>query len=252
MPITISRLVKSFGKRCVFDGLNLHLRDGEIVAFRGDNGCGKTTLLNILAGIEPIDSGGIEIEGLGNEFRLGYAQQDYGASLLPWLTALENVAFPLRLQRVAASVRRHKARTLLEALAFRSIPTESYPHQLSGGQKQRLVIARSLIRDPQLVIMDEPFASLDAHSSRDLQETLLRIHEGVRPTILLVSHDLDHCIYLADRIVILHGSPAQIVQDFRVPLRRPRSRQMILGRDYLDIRAKILSYEEEIYAQSRS
>lgn len=251
--IKIVGLEKRFGQRCVFDGLNLDVTAGQIVAFRGDNGCGKTTLLNMIAGIELPTSGYIEIEAtnLAQRLQTGYTQQDYGASLLPWLDVLENVALPLRIQGLSTVDRRREAMRLLEQLAFRSIPTDVFPYQLSGGQKQRIVIARALIRRPELLILDEPFASLDSHTSRDLQETLLQIHAEYRPTILLVSHDLDHCIYLADRVILLHGSPARVAKDFAVSIMRPRTRQAVLSQEYLAIRAEILQHEENIYAQAR-
>jgi ABC-type nitrate/sulfonate/bicarbonate transport system ATPase subunit len=136
-------------------------------------------------------------------------------------------------------------------LSYSIVPHRAYPHQLSGGQKQRLAIARSLIMRPQLLILDEPFASLDPHASREIQESLARFHASERPTICFVSHDLDHCLYLADRIILLHGSPTKVVSEFYVSTPRPRSRTAILEPASLALRAAILSEEEKLYATRR-
>lgn len=237
-------------KKHVLHGIDLAISKGEVIAIRGDNGCGKTTLLNIVAGIETPTGGLIRFDVLnGDKLRVGFTQQDYTSSLLPWFDVLDNVAIPLRLRGSTATEGRQRAKELLDSLGFNNLPTNAYPHQLSGGQKQRVAVARALIHDPHLLLLDEPFANLDAHTSRDLQETLSHIHETKRPTMLYVSHEPDHCIYLADRILLLHGSPARIVCDFEVPLPRPRSREMIVSSVYAEVRSRILAEEESLYAR---
>jgi NitT/TauT family transport system ATP-binding protein len=236
----------------VLAGLDLTISAGEVVAIRGDNGIGKTTLLNIIAGIDRPTRGSISFQGLdGERPRIGYTQQDYTSSLLPWLNVIDNISIPLRLKGISISERRHRAEKLLDVLGFRGLRADGYPYQLSGGQKQRVAVARSLIHDPQLLLLDEPFANLDAHTSRDLQETLSRIHERTRTTILYVSHGLDQSVYLADRVVLLFGSPAKVLREFKITLPRPRKRQMILGPAYAEIRSEILAEEEALYERSR-
>src|SRR6266568_2505660 len=155
----------------VLAGLDITISAGEVVAIRGDNGIGKTTLLNIIAGIERPTRGDVSFQGAdGEKPRIGFTQQDYTSSLLPWLNVIDNISIPLRLKGVSQSDRRHRAEQLLETLGFRGLRGDSYPYELSGGQKQRVALARSLIHDPQLLLLDEPFANLDAHTSRDLQE----------------------------------------------------------------------------------
>jgi len=236
----------------VLAALDLTISAGEVVAIRGDNGIGKTTLLNIIAGIDRPTRGSVNFLGLDEDRpRVGYTQQDYTSSLLPWLNVIDNISIPLRLKGVPRSERRDRAEKLLEILGFSGLRADGYPHQLSGGQKQRVAVARSLINNPQLLLLDEPFANLDAHTSRDLQETLSRIHQARQTTILFVSHGLDQCVYLADRVVLLYGSPARVFREFKIPLPRPRNREMILGPAYAEARSQILAEEEALYERSR-
>jgi NitT/TauT family transport system ATP-binding protein len=236
----------------VLSGLDLTISAGEVVAIRGDNGIGKTTLLNIISGIDRPTKGSINFQGLGDDRpKIGYTQQDYTSSLLPWLNVIDNISIPLRLRGVSLLERRDRVKKLLDVLGFRGLRADGYPHQLSGGQKQRVAVARSLIHEPDLLLLDEPFANLDAHTSRDLQETLSRIHERSGTTILFVSHGLDQCVYLADRVVLLFGSPARVLREFAIPLPRPRKREIILGPAYAEIRSEILAEEEALYERSR-
>lgn len=235
----------------VLKAINLRIAKSEIVAIRGDNGTGKTTFLNLIAGIENPTHGSISFYGLNAEMlKVGYAQQDYTSSLLPWFDVLDNVSIPLRLQRVSRIERREEASRLLELLGF-ELPQKAFPHQLSGGQKQRIAIARALIHNPQLLLLDEPFANLDAHTSRDLQEALLRVHARQQQTVIFISHELDHCVYLADRILMLNGRPASITNEFTVTMPRPRKREMLLTEEYNSIRSQIIFEEEAAYARNR-
>lgn len=253
VEITVDRLAKSFvhdgGSKEVLRDINLRVRAGEVIAIRGDNGTGKTTLLNIVVGIEPLSAGTVHFSQVPNgRLRVGYVQQDYTSSLLPWFDVLDNVSIPLRLQGVASGERRSRADQLLDTMGFHMLPRNAYPHQLSGGQKQRVALARALVNEPHLLVLDEPFANLDAHTTRDLQETLCQIHHRKSPTVLYVSHDLDQ-FFLADRVLLLNGSPAGIAAEFEVALKRPRSREMILYKEYAAVRAKILAHEETLYGK---
>jgi len=255
VEITVKNLEKCFfdsEEKVVLRDINLRILPGEMIAIRGDNGKGKTTLLNIIAGVEKVTKGEVLFRTHnGEEPRIGYVSQDYTSSLLPWFNVLDNVSMPLRLQGVSKEDCRKKAVTLLEGLNF-YLPHESYPHQLSGGQKQRVAIARAIIYEPQLLIFDEPFANLDAHTSRDLQETILSIHEQKKPTIILISHGLDHCIYLSKRVLLLNGNPATIYKEFCIPLAYPRTREILFTEGYHNVRSKILAEEEAIYASRDS
>lgn len=252
VSVELQQVTKVFGAggaaTTVLQDLNLSLTAGMITAVRGDNGTGKTTILNLIAGVEQPTSGTVRFPDAKQRPRIGYTQQDYTSSLLPWFDVAENIALPLRLNGTGGSNRLSRVRELLSTLQFDGLPLGSYPHQLSGGQRQRVALARALIHDPNLLLLDEPFSNLDAHTSRDIQEMLSTIHQASRPTILYVAHDLDHSIYLADRILLLHGLPARIVQEFEVRLPRPRRRHLILTEAYAEIRSAVLSTEEALYA----
>jgi NitT/TauT family transport system ATP-binding protein len=253
VKIIVSRLMKRFDNKLrtkeVMRDIDMVIEPGQVIAIRGDNGTGKTTLLNMLVGIEKATSGSVRYAEIQSEaLRIGYVQQDYTSSLLPWLDVLDNVSIPLRLRGINRGERRDRASNTLDSLQFTNLPKMAYPHELSGGQKQRVALARAIVHDPHLLILDEPFANLDAHTSRDLQESIAQIHEAYKPTIIYVSHDLDH-IFLADRVFLLHGSPAELNAEFAIVLPRPRSRKLLLDSQYTQVRANILAHEEMLYAK---
>jgi NitT/TauT family transport system ATP-binding protein len=239
--------------REVLANISLSVKKGEVIAIRGDNGTGKTTLLNLIAGLDVPTKGSITLNDAaeGGKPRVGFAQQDYTSSLLPWYNVIENIALPLKIKNVDRKEREEKAKALLSRLNFELLPESAYPHQLSGGQKQRVAISRALIHDPHVLLLDEPFANLDAHTIRDLQNTLSDVYEAAQPTMLIVSHEIAHCIFLADRIVVLHGSPAKIAVEFEVKLPRPRRRQIMFTAEYEKIRSRIIEAEEVLYAQRK-
>lgn len=253
MPIRIEQLGVTFsgsGKPThVLRDLTLSVGLGEIVAIRGPNGSGKTTLLNVIAGIYRPNYGRISISDVhGTRSRVGFVQQDYTSSLLPWLDAGENISIPLRLKGVAPSERRREVESLMGQLRFEFLPLKAYPHQLSGGQKQRVAIARALISQPEILLLDEPFANLDGPTVRDLQEIFLRVHDQGGVTVVFVSHDLDSSIYLADRIVILYGSPASIRAEIPVLLPHPRCRNILVSAEFSAVRSAVILQEESLYA----
>jgi NitT/TauT family transport system ATP-binding protein len=177
----------------ILNEINLIVNVGEIVCIRGANGVGKTTLLNAVAGLLSPTTG--EINYSGGDASIGYVQQDYTSSLLPWYNALENIAIPLRLKGVDKLTRQQLALKQLEELGFGGLPLDAFPHQLSGGQKQRIAIARALLAGPNMLLLDEPFANLDGRTVRELEEALLVAHTKRNLTIVLVSHDIDSSIY---------------------------------------------------------
>ena len=229
----------------ILGGINVHFTDGEAIALRGNNGTGKTTLLNILAGLETPSSGELR-SCVGIPGRLGFAQQDYTSSLLPWLTALENIALPLRLRGTPRTESATKARDLISRLSFEDLPLANFPHQLSGGQRQKVAITRALIDHPQLLLLDEPFANLDAITRRALRAALLAEHESSKFLMLLVSHDLDESILLSDRILILSGQPAKIAAEFKISLPRPRKTEDMFSDSFLSLRRQIVEFEEQL------
>jgi NitT/TauT family transport system ATP-binding protein len=209
------------GARALED-VTLEVERGEFVTVLGPSGCGKTTLLHLLAGLEAPTAGQVL---LGGQPITGWSRQRtlvfQEGNLFPWLTAEDNVAFGLRLQGMGAAERRARARAVLERLGLHDVE-HLYPHQLSGGMQQRVAIARALAVDPEVLLLDEPFASLDALTRAQLQDELLRIWREYAKTVVFVTHNIREALLLADRIVILTPRPGRVRTCRRVDLPRPR------------------------------
>jgi len=232
----------------VLRDFSLSVSKGEFVTFFGPNACGKSTLLSIVAGLVPQDSGTVCIGGLEpRTARIGFVFQHNQTSLLPWRTNLDNVALPLELAHVSRTDRRKKASEFLQQLDVQ-IPADGYPYQLSGGQQQLLCIARALIADPDVLLMDEPFNQLDFQTRVAMNEKLQDIWMRTGKTTLFVSHDLDEALLLADRAVILSKRPAAIAATIENRLPRPRSRALLLDEGFFRLKKKALGVFEEVIA----
>jgi NitT/TauT family transport system ATP-binding protein len=206
------------------DGLSFTVSAGELVSIVGPSGAGKTTLLRILAGLLPPTSGSVSLLGqrvTGVPDGMAMVFQDYSRSLLPWLRVQSNVLFPLRGTSGSREERNSVATEALKAVGLEG-HEHKYPWQLSGGMQQRVAIARALAYRPRLLLMDEPFASVDAQTRSDLEDLVLRIREQYEITILFVTHDIDESVYLADRVLVLTRPPAVLAEDVRVVLPSPR------------------------------
>jgi ABC-type nitrate/sulfonate/bicarbonate transport system ATPase subunit len=218
--IVVDGIRKSFGELPVVDGVSLDVRDGEFVAIVGPSGCGKTTLLNIIAGFERADHGVIRIDGAERigPSRNGIMISQHG-SVFPWLTAQQNVMFGL-----IGAKRRDKAKRAdryIEMVGLKGFEA-AYPHELSGGMLKRVELARALVVKPAILYMDEPFSALDALMSLKMQMELRRILDEERHTVLLITHDVEEAIYLADRILVLSPRPTTIQSAFEIDLPHPR------------------------------
>jgi NitT/TauT family transport system ATP-binding protein len=202
--------------------VDLVIEAGEFVTIVGPSGCGKSTLLNLLSGLSEPSSGRTLFDGreiTGVDRRIGYVtQQD---NLFPWRTLRDNVAFPLELAGVSLKERQARADEWLAKVGLAGFGA-AYPHELSGGMRQRGNIIRTLIYEPAIILMDEPFGPLDAQTRLTLQALLLRIWETTRPTVLFVTHDLVEAIALADRVLLMSARPGRILRDDRVDIPRPR------------------------------
>src|SRR5450432_2552497 len=205
------------------ENATLKVADGEFVAIVGPTGCGKSTLLNIAAGLMPPSSGGVDIFGAplnALNRQAGYLFQ--ADALFPWKTALENVAIGLETAGTPSGQARARAATWLTRVGLGSFG-DRYPHMLSGGQRKRVGLAQVLIRDPKILLMDEPFGPLDAQTRQIMGNLLLELWNADRKAVLFVTHDLEEAIALADRVVMMSAGPgARIIGDWRVPLPRPR------------------------------
>ncbi|MEV6980707.1 ABC transporter ATP-binding protein [Sphaerisporangium sp. NPDC051017] len=205
-------------------GIDLKVAEGELVSVVGPSGCGKSTLLRSIAGLIQPTHGHIRIQDghvTGAPGELAVVFQDYSRSLFPWMTVGENVALPLRRRGLDRAARRAAA---AEALAEVGLPDAAakYPWELSGGMQQRVAIARALAYRPTLLLMDEPFGSVDAQTREDLEDLVLKVRELHRMTILLITHDIDESVYVGDRVVVLTKSPARVAGELAVDLPFPR------------------------------
>lgn len=204
--------------------LTFDVERGEFVCIVGPSGCGKTTLLKCLAGLLQPTEGSAFLEGDridGPPEGLALVFQDYSRSLLPWMTVWRNVTLPLIANHVPKAERTRRATEALEAVGLKDF-TQVHPWQLSGGMQQRVAIARALAYQPRLLLMDEPFASVDAQTRGDLEDLVLRVHEEFGITVVFVTHDIDESVYLASRVVVLDDRPTSVSDIVPVPLPRPR------------------------------
>ena len=210
--------------RPVISGLDLTVAAGEFVALVGASGVGKSTLLRIVARLLAPSAGTADVPPLGDGKRLPVAMVFQDARLLPWRTARDNVLFGMERLTIDPAEAARRAATLLEVVGL-SAHAEKWPRQLSGGQRQRVAIARALAVEPDVLLMDEPFGALDAITRETLQDELAQLHMQSGRTVLFVTHDIDEALYLADRVVLLAGSPASVSLDRSVALPRPRRRE---------------------------
>src|SRR6266511_2233524 len=204
--------------------VSLTVLDGEFVCVVGPSGCGKTTLLKIIAGLLRPSRGEVLLRGkrvTGPPEELALVFQEYSRSLMPWASVRNNVLLPLRHKKLARRERKRLVEESLESVGLTRF-IDHYPWQLSGGMQQRVAIARALAYQPTILLMDEPFASVDAQTRGELEDLILRVREEYGITILFVTHDIDESVYLADRVVVLTHSPTEVKEIVPVELPRPR------------------------------
>ena len=232
MPILeVQSLSKSYrqagGETTVAIGnITCQVESGEFVSFVGPSGCGKTTLLMSIAGLLAPSSGRVIVKGKevsGPPVNLVLLFQEYNKSLFAWRSVLGNVRFGLtaRGARLTGAAAEDKARKLIELVGLKGFESH-YPWELSGGMQQRVAIARALAYEPEVLLMDEPFGSLDALTRLELEDTLLRLWAELKTTILFITHDIEEAIYLSDRIWVLSRRPSQIIEELKVDFPRPR------------------------------
>jgi len=254
--MTIKKLGKTFlvdkGEVEALKNINLTIDKGQFITIVGSSGCGKSTLLRIIMGLESIDSGsiymdGIEVTDVGIDTSMVFQE----SRLLPWFTIEQNVAFGITNNNMfTRNQRKERIRELLELVGIEKFD-KVYPHQLSGGMQQRASIARALISNPKVLLMDEPFGALDALTRIKMQQEILKIWQREHTTMLLVTHDIDEAIYLGDKVVVMSDRPGTIRNTFNVDLPRPRDRD---SSDFVEIHKKIyknfFTKEEQPYAYS--
>jgi ABC-type nitrate/sulfonate/bicarbonate transport system ATPase subunit len=221
-PVRVSGLRHSFGELRAIEHIDLEVEPGEVVGIVGPSGCGKTTLLELVAGLRPADSGTISVGGEASEDeRLGRcAYMPQRDLLLPWLSALDNAALALRIARVPRDQARARAGEHFNRLGLDGFE-EARPGELSGGMRQRVAFLRTLMAGRPVLLLDEPFASLDAITRAEMQSWLARVLDPDRHTVLLVTHDVEEALYLSDRVLVLSSRPARVAD--RVEVESPRA-----------------------------
>jgi NitT/TauT family transport system ATP-binding protein len=207
------------GGLAALEDVSFAVDDGEFVCVVGPSGCGKTTLLKVIAGLLRPDAGEVAFAGPAGRPRNALVFQEHG--VFPWMSVLDNVAFGLEMQGVGRRERRERALAFIESVGLGAF-AGSWPHELSVGMRQRVGIARAFVSDVDLLLLDEPFGSLDAQTRRVLQEDLLRLWRDHRKLVVFVTHDIEEAILLGDRVLVMSGRPGRVLEDIPIPLVRPR------------------------------
>ncbi|AMN39156.1 ABC transporter ATP-binding protein [Rhodoplanes sp. Z2-YC6860] len=245
--VTIRGLSKRFGDAVIYDKFDLDIPRGELICVFGPNGCGKSTLINMVAGLIPLDEGQVLFDGmLLSEIKFGYVFQNYREALFPWLRAFDNIAYPLKLMGVGKSERRAQVEKLVARLGVR-LDLNKYPYQMSGGQQQLVSIMRALIVEPEILFLDEPFSALDYEMTLFMREQLQKLFMETKTTTVLVSHDLEEAVYLADRVLLLSRYPARVADFVRYDGARPRTDVTLSDPDFVRIKAHCLEvFQREV------
>ena len=216
MNLSFKQVEKHFGDLRVVECFERDVAPGELVALVGPSGCGKSTLLHIAAGLEKASAGQVLADGqpvLGPDpSRMLMFQEN---ALYPWLTLAQNVAMALELQKVGRAEAQRQARVWLDKVRLKGFE-DYFPHQVSGGMRQRCALARAFITHPEVLLLDEPFGALDALTRMTLQDALRTLIRETRPTVLLVTHDVDEALFLADRILVFSARPSHVLKEFRL------------------------------------
>jgi NitT/TauT family transport system ATP-binding protein len=220
--------------------ISLTVGAGKFTVIVGPSGCGKTSLLMMMAGLRHQSTGTINIQGRPidrpDPDRVGVVFQE--ASLFPWLSALDNIEFPMALRNAPRQERRTRATDMLDLVGLQGFG-ERYPHELSGGMKQRVSIARGLVQDPPVLLMDEPFAALDEQTRMTMGHELLRIWSQTAKTVVFVTHSLTEAVYLADEVLVMSARPGRIIDRIAIPLPRPRTYEMMATDVFGRVRERI-------------
>jgi len=241
--------------RTVLENVHIDMRANEFISIVGHSGAGKTTLLRCISGLERPSAGSVKFDGKdisGPPEKLALIFQDYGRSLFPWLRVLDNVTLPLRANRkMTAKLRAAAAEAALDAVGLRDA-VQQYPWQLSGGMQQRVAIARALACEPEVLLMDEPFASVDAQTRSDLEDLVLGICRRYRMTTILVTHDVDESVYMSDRVVVLGGRPTSVAELIDVDL--PADRDQVATKslpEFIALRTRVLQAVRSVRSTGR-
>ena len=223
------------GPTQALERLDLVVQPSSFVSVLGPSGCGKSTLVKLVAGLLKPTTGRISFDGVastGARDDVGVAFQQ--AALLPWKSALENVLLPLRLKGQPIAAARERADHLLDLVGLTG-SRDSFPHELSGGMQQRISLARSLVRDPSVLVMDEPFSALDAMTRENMMMELQRVWLDKRPSVLFITHSIAEAVFLSDRVLVMSGRPGRVIMDRTIDLPRPRTLDTLASPQFAEL-----------------
>ena len=239
MELLVQNLCKRFGDKTVLEDINFSMQSGEFVTFVGSSGCGKSTLLRLIAGLDHPSGGRIHVDGSpveGPGPDRGMVFQKY--SLYPWLNAADNVAFGMRLQGMTSADVRDRTAYFLEVVGLRDAATK-LPRELSGGMQQRVAIARALATNPSVLLLDEPFGALDLQNRETMQDFLHKLWQRTGLTVLLITHDVEEALVLAQRVHVLAPNPGRIIRSLDVTLDKSDLDQLRLSGEFLQLRRSL-------------
>jgi len=245
--VTIRGLSKRFSDATIYDNFDFDIPRGELMSVFGPNGCGKSTLINIIAGLIPADAGEILFDGQPlSRIKFGYVFQNYREAMFPWLRAFDNIAYPLKVMGMPKAERTVRVEKIVASLNVK-IDLGLYPYQMSGGQQQLVSIMRALVVEPEILFLDEPFSALDYEMTLFMREQLQRVFMETATTTVLVSHDLEEAVYLSDRILLLSRRPARAVEFVHYDAPRPRTLGTMSEADFINIKAHCLEvFQREV------
>jgi NitT/TauT family transport system ATP-binding protein len=245
--VTVRGLSKKFGKTTIYDNFDLDIPRGELISVFGPNGCGKSTLINMIAGLIPMDAGQILFDGMQlADIKFGYVFQNYREALFPWMRAFDNIAYPLKMMNVSPAERKARTERLVARLGVK-IDLNLYPYQMSGGQQQLVSIMRALVVEPEILLLDEPFSALDYEMTLFMRDQLQKLFMESGTTMVLVSHDLEEAVYLADRVLLLSRHPARVADFPAVTAVRPRTDATLSDAEFVRTKAHCLEvFQREV------
>ena len=234
--ITIRGLTKYFAGWPLYENFNLDIPKHQIVSVFGPNGCGKSTLINMIAGLIPIDSGEILFDGKSlKDTKIGYVFQNYREAMFPWLRTIDNIAYPLKLEGRSRTEIDRRMQELVASFDVK-FDLNRYPYELSGGQQQTASIMRALAPGPEVLFLDEPFSALDFEMTLFIREKLQQVFVETGTTMMLVSHDLEEAVYLADQILLLTKRPTRVAEILPYPEARPRTVETLSSASFIDMK----------------
>lgn len=238
--VSIRGLSKSFNEAVVYDNFSFDIPMGQFVSIFGPNGCGKSTLINMISGLMPMDAGEVLHDGASiRETNISYVFQNYREALFPWLRAIDNIHYPLKVKGVGRRQREAMVEKLLAEFEIK-IDLNAYPYTLSGGQQQTVSILRALVTDPDILFLDEPFSALDYEMTLFMREQIQRIYMKTKKTILLVSHDLEEAVQLADKVLLLTRRPTRLAEFVDIDLPWPRDTEATTEERFVELKRHCL------------